>query len=118
MYSDNFTISDKTCSDDCNGHGTCKDGKCICDTGYIGVSCNRNLNWSFCLHLLYLFELQKLLVRKYAVLMVFAYKTNAFVMLDTVDQIAQFKVKFLSEKGCVNYILFFTFSRTKMPWKL
>ena len=72
----------------------------------------------FCLHLLYLFELQKLLVRKYAVLMVFAYKTNAFVMLDTVDQIAQFKVKFLSEKGCVNYILFFTFSRTKMPWKL
>lgn len=47
MYSDNFTISDKTCSDDCNGHGTCKDGKCICDTGYIGVSCNRNLNWSF-----------------------------------------------------------------------
>ena len=44
MYSDNFAISDKTCSDDCNGHGTCKDGKCICDTGYIGVSCNRNLN--------------------------------------------------------------------------
>ena len=59
-------------------------------------------------------ELQKLLAPKCAVRMVFAYWTNVFVKLDTVDQIAQFKVSFL-KKGCVKYCLFFTFLEPKCP---
>jgi len=26
---------------DCNGHGTCDDETCICDTGYVGAGCNQ-----------------------------------------------------------------------------
>ena len=33
-------LSDKTCIADCNGHGKCKDGKCICDVGYSGPDCS------------------------------------------------------------------------------
>ena len=40
MYSNPFFfLLDKTCIADCNGHGRCKDGKCICDVGYSGPDC-------------------------------------------------------------------------------
>ena len=31
------------CANDCNGHGFCEQGKCVCDNGFIEPDCSRNV---------------------------------------------------------------------------
>jgi hypothetical protein len=28
---------------DCNGHGLCVDGKCVCDKGFTGTDCTKKI---------------------------------------------------------------------------
>ena len=38
-----LTSAQFPCPNDCNGHGLCEQGKCNCDTGFIGLDCSRNV---------------------------------------------------------------------------
>ncbi|XP_041370718.1 uncharacterized protein LOC121384400 [Gigantopelta aegis] len=33
-------VAGRICTDDCNQHGTCTDGACVCDDGWIGALCD------------------------------------------------------------------------------
>lgn len=38
-----LTSAQFPCQNDCSGHGLCEQGKCVCDSGFVGADCARNV---------------------------------------------------------------------------
>ncbi|KAK2139996.1 hypothetical protein LSH36_1520g00006 [Paralvinella palmiformis] len=39
-FKTHYSFLNVTCINDCNGHGVCNKGSCLCDTGYLGEDCS------------------------------------------------------------------------------